>query len=113
MCRKRDQTAGAIKKYKARLNVDGSRMQRGVDYQESYAPVTSWDTVRLMLTLTLVHKWHSCQIDYVSAFPQAPIEKETFTRIPPGIQVDGNPSDYCLQLHKKPIWQKTGGQSLA
>ena len=90
MRRKRNQATGAIKKYKACLNVDGSRMQQGIDYQESYAPVTSWDTMRLMLTLTLVHKWHSCQIDYVSAFPQAPIEKETFTRIPPGMQVDGN-----------------------
>ena len=85
-------------------------MQQGVVYQDFYAPVSCFDTVRLILILTLVHKWHSCQIDCISAFPQAPIERETFTRIPPGMQVDGNPSDYCLQLHKNLYGRKQAGK---
>merc|ERR1712155_353782 len=88
--RKRDQATGEVLKYKARLNVDGSKMIKGRDYVESYAPVTTWDTVRLMLTLTLVHGWHSCQVDYVRAYPQAPIERRTLTKIPPGMEVEGN-----------------------
>ena len=110
MRRKHDQVTGKVRKYKARLNIDGSRMRKGVDYSETYAPVTTWATVRLMLILLLVHGWHSCQIDYVSAFPQAPIERPTFTKIPVGMQVDGNPLDYCLEMHKNLYGQKQAGR---
>jgi hypothetical protein len=30
-----------IKKYKARLNINGSRMKKGEHYEETYAPVDS------------------------------------------------------------------------
>ena len=85
-------------------------MQRGLDYHDLYAPVTTWDMVRLMLILTLFHKWHSCQIDYISAFPQAPIERHTFTRIPPGMKVNGKPTDYCLELHQNLYEKKQAGK---
>jgi hypothetical protein len=45
MRRKRDVRTGAIKKYKARLNIDGSRMKEGVHYSETYAPVASWNSI--------------------------------------------------------------------
>ena len=39
MRRKREVSTGRIKNYKARLNLDGSRMKRGIDYELTYAPV--------------------------------------------------------------------------
>ena len=75
MRRKRDAKDGSIKKYKARLNIDGSRMKRGEHYDETYSPVASWNSVRMLLTLTAVHGWHTKQIDFVQAFAQAPVEK--------------------------------------
>ena len=39
MKRKRDIMTRAIIKYKARLNIDGSRMKKGLHYEETYAPV--------------------------------------------------------------------------
>ena len=81
------------RKHKARLNVNRSRMRNGVDYTETYSLVTTWDTVRLMLILNLVHGWHSKQIYYVATFPQAPIEKPTFKKIPVGMEVSCNPSN--------------------
>jgi hypothetical protein len=41
MRRKRDAKDGSITKYKARLNIDGSRRKRGEHYEETYAPVAS------------------------------------------------------------------------
>jgi hypothetical protein len=41
MRRKRDAKDGSIKKYKARLNIDGSQMKRGEHYDKKYAPVVS------------------------------------------------------------------------
>ena len=60
MKRKRDAKTGAIKKYKARLNIDGSRMRHGIHYDETYSPVASWNSVRMLLTFygcpQLAHK---------------------------------------------------------
>ena len=63
-----------------------------------------------MLIITLVHKLNSCKIDYISAFPQAPIERQTFTQIPPVMKVSGNPADYCLELHQNLSGQKQAGK---
>ena len=69
MKRKRDVATGTILKHKSRLNVDGSKMKTGVHYEETYAPVANWSSVRLLLTLSTVLNWHSVQIHCVQAFP--------------------------------------------
>jgi hypothetical protein len=40
MRRERYLVNGIISKYKARLNVDGSKQIQGIDYNETFAPVT-------------------------------------------------------------------------
>lgn len=65
-----------VKKWKASLNVDGLRMVKGVNYNETYAPVALWNSLCLLLTLTVLNKRHTQRIDYFLAFPQAPLEKE-------------------------------------
>ena len=50
-------------------------MIKGKHYELTYAPVVRWVSVRLMLVLSIVNKWHTTQIDYVLAYPQAPIEE--------------------------------------
>ena len=47
-----DAKSGDIKKYKARLNIDGSRMRKGEHYNMTYSPVASWNFKRMLLTLT-------------------------------------------------------------
>jgi hypothetical protein len=44
---KRELSTGEVIKFKARLNVDGSKQQAGIDYDQTYAPVASWLSVRL------------------------------------------------------------------
>ena len=112
MRRKRDVKSGAIKKYKARLNIDGSRMKHGVHYNETYSPVASWNSVRMLLTLTAVHGWHTKQIDFVQAFAQAPVEKTLYMKMPPGIPLKdgGNPNDYVLEIHRNIYGQKQAGR---
>jgi hypothetical protein len=51
MKRKRNIKTRKIKKYKARLNINGSRMEKGIHYWDTYAPVASWNFIRLYLTL--------------------------------------------------------------
>jgi transposase InsO family protein len=111
MKRKRDIRTRQIKKWKARLNVDGSRMQQGIHYTDTYAPVASWNSIRMLLTLTAVHSWHTKQLDYVLAFPQAPVEKELYMAIPKGFEIDeGKTDDYALKLHRNVYGQKQAGR---
>jgi hypothetical protein len=101
MKRKRDIKTRAVKKWKARLNLDGSKMVKGNDYVESYSPVASWNSIRTMLILAAQHSWHTIQIDYVLAFPQAPIEKTLYMEVPKGFEIEGcDRRQHCLKLHK-------------
>eukprot|EP00978_Attheya_sp_CCMP212_P012813 scaffold32019_cov54-Attheya_sp.AAC.4 len=100
-----------VKKWKARLNIDGSKVRQGIDYQETYAPVASRNSIQLLLTLTAVHGWHSTQLDYVLAFPQAPVEKELYMKIPRGFEIEGeDPNEYILKLHRNVYGQKQSGR---
>ena len=51
MKRKRDISSGQILKHKDRLNIDGSKMRKGIHYDETYSPVANWSSVRILLTL--------------------------------------------------------------
>ena len=111
MRRKRDIRTRAIKKYKARLNIDGSRMRKGIDYEETYAPVAKWSTIRLILSLAAVHKWHTRQLDYILAFPQAPVERELYMEVPKGFEIDeGDSKDYLLKIQRNIYGQKQAGR---
>ena len=112
MRRKRDIKTREIKKHKARLNFDGSRMEKGIHYDQTYAPVASWASIRLILALVAANKWHTTQIDYVLAYPQAPVEREVYMEIPRGYELaDGkNKQDYAFKLHANLYGQKQAGR---
>ena len=57
MRRKRDIKTQEMKKWKARLNFDGSRMRRGEHYDQLYAPITSWSSIRLALAIATANDW--------------------------------------------------------
>ena len=77
---KQDIKTGTVLKHKVRLNVDGSKIKKGIHYDETYAPVTNWSSVCLLLTLVTVLDWHSVQIDYVQAFPQVLVKKPLYLK---------------------------------
>jgi hypothetical protein len=111
MKRKRDIKTRQIKKYKARLNIDGSRMKHGKDYDQTYAPVASWNSIRTLLTMTALHDWHTKQLDFVLAFPQALVEREIYMTIPKGFKInEGRNADYVLLLHRNVYGQKQAGR---
>ena len=52
-CKRRINTQEAYK-WKARLNVHGGQQEHGVHYWDTYAPVVTWQTIRLFLILSLL-----------------------------------------------------------
>ena len=79
---KRDIRMRYINKWKAHLNIDGSRMKNGIHYDHIYGLVASWNSIRLLLTLSSVQKWNILQLDCVLEFLQAPVKKELYMKIP-------------------------------
>ena len=60
-----------------------------------------------------MHGWKTTQIDYVLAFPQAPVERDIYMEIPRGFQLADeslNPRDYVLRLHRNVYGQKQAGR---
>jgi len=109
--RKRHLSTGKIKKYKARINVDGSRMVKLKHYDQTYAPVASWAIIRLIMIIAAVNGWPTKQLDYVLAFPQAPIERDLYISIPKGYQIENEKNkDYALKLNKNLYGQKQAGK---
>jgi hypothetical protein len=89
--RKRKIATREVYKRKARLNLDGSKQVKGVNYWNTYAPVTSWPTVRLLLTMAIIRGWHTKQLDFFLAFTQAPAELDNlYMKIPRGFHYQGH-----------------------
>jgi hypothetical protein len=77
---------GTLKKYTARLCVNGSRKIQGIDYTESFAPVVQWSTIRMVNTLAAMHILKGKQIDFTQAFPQAKLKEDIYLRFPAGFE---------------------------
>eukprot|EP00978_Attheya_sp_CCMP212_P017515 scaffold46797_cov52-Attheya_sp.AAC.1 len=101
MKRKRRITTREIYKWKARLNVHGGKQTKGVDFWETYSPMVTWNSIRTFMTLALVNNWHTRQLDFVLAYPQADVECDMmYMEIPPGFKLPAGKSskDYALKL---------------
>ena len=72
---------GTIKKFKARLCLRGD-LQQG--QFESYAPVASFPSLRILLITALMFNWKTCCIDFVNAFVQAKLESDVWMHLPRG-----------------------------
>jgi hypothetical protein len=104
MKRKRN-PIGDITKWKARLCAGGHKSIAFVDYWSTYSPVVSWNTVQVLIVMELINDWHMQSIDFVLAFPQAPVKTDIYLKPPkvPGrFQIPDLPSisDRFLKVYK-------------
>ena len=111
MRRKRNLTTNEVTKHKARLNLHGGKQQFGVNYFDTYAPVVTWFAIRLMIVFAVMFGWFLRQIDFIQAYPQAPIETDMYMELPQGIETRyGNSRDHVLQLVSNLYGQKQAGR---
>ena len=109
--RKRNLTTNAITKHKARLNLHGGKQVYGMNYYETYAPVVTWFAIRLMIIFGIIFNWSLRQVDFIMAYPQAPIEMDIYMELPQGIETEkGNSKDHVLKLLKNIYGQKQAGR---
>ncbi|KAD3066473.1 hypothetical protein E3N88_34353 [Mikania micrantha] len=78
---------GEISKYKARIVAKGYVQQKGVDFDEVFAPVAQLETIRLILALAAKEGWFVHLLDVKSAFLNGELEEEVFVSQPDGFVV--------------------------
>ena len=86
MKRKRN-PLGEIVKYKARLCAHGGQTVQGIHFDNTFAPVVTWTTIRFLLILSLIYGWDTRQIDFVLAYPQAKVSHDIYMLIPEKFKV--------------------------
>jgi hypothetical protein len=91
-------------------------MIKGLHYEETYAPVVQWATIRFFITLAIMNNWHTRQLDFVQAYTQADIERDLYMKLPPGFTIPGriltdhDRKEYVLKLEKNLYGQKQAGR---
>ena len=96
-----------VYKWKACLNVHGGQQEHRVHYWDTYASVVPWQTVGLFLILSLLLGWHSRQLDFVMAYPQAPAEMPLCLRLPQRYKRKGmTRKSHVLKLKRNVYGQK-------
>ena len=109
MKRKRKIATREVYKWKARLNVDGSKQEFGVNFWDTFSPVTSWAAIRLELIASLLNGWQTRQVDFVLAYTQAEVECELYMKMPKGFEMSEG-GDFVLKLEKNLFGQKQAGR---
>jgi hypothetical protein len=98
---------GSVERYKARLVARGFTQTRGVDYNETFAPVTRLDTLRLLAATAAQREWEFRQIDIKTAYLYGELEEEVYMAVPEGLQ--GIPEGHVLLLIKALYGLKQAG----
>ena len=90
---------GTIQRYKARLVARGFSQQPGVDFTETYSPVTRLTSVRTVLAIANQLDMDIHQMDVQTAFLNGKLEQEIYMKQPTGFPQKGN-EDLVCKLEK-------------
>lgn len=73
---------GSIIKYKARLVVKGCSQKYGIDFNETFAPVVRYNSLRYLIALAAKYDLHIHQMDAVTAFLNGELKEEIYMSQP-------------------------------
>ena len=90
---------GEIVKHKARLVVKGYRQRYGIDYEEVFAPVARFESIRILIALAAQECWSLHHLDVKSAFLNGEIKEEIYVSQPEGYVKEGK-EEWVLKLNK-------------
>nr|GEW48586.1 hypothetical protein [Tanacetum cinerariifolium] len=105
---------GIVIRNKARLVAQGHTQEKGIDYEEVFAPVARIEAIRLCLAYASFMGFLVYQIDVKSAFLYGTIEEEVYVCQPPGFEDPDHPDKVykvvkaIYGLHQAPrAWYET------
>ena len=73
---------GSVEKHKARFVAKGFSQKEGIDYDETFAPVARYTSIRTIIAIALAMGWKLHQMDVKTAFLNGIIEEEVYIEQP-------------------------------
>jgi hypothetical protein len=86
---------GSIEKYKARFVARGFSKKERIDYEETFAPIARYTSIRTIISLVAKMKWKLHQMDVKTTFLNGVIEEEVYIEKPQGFEVEDRKSHVC------------------
>ncbi|XP_042513686.1 uncharacterized mitochondrial protein AtMg00820-like [Macadamia integrifolia] len=83
---------GQVVRNKARLVCKGYAQVKGIDFEETFAPVARMEAIRLFLALAVHRGFRVYQMDVKSAFLNGMLEEEVYIEQPDGFQLSADPT---------------------
>lgn len=102
---------GEIARYKARLVARGCTQRKGIDYNETFAPVVDLITFRILIAFALHYGLHIESMDVVTAYLYGDIDVEIYMEIPEGIPVPPGMKNPGFRLKKSLYGLKQSGKT--
>ena len=85
---------GSAEKFKARF-VRGLSQKEGVDYDDIFAPMARYATIRSIIALFATQGWNLHQMDVKIAFLHGAIKEEVYVEQPLGFKVQYRDTHVC------------------
>ncbi len=103
---------GSIAKYKARLVAKGFTQKQGIDFNETFAPVAKFTTIRTMTAIAAVEGYKIKQLDVSTAYLHADVEEDLYMEQPKGFEFEGeNGTKLVCKLRKSLYELKQSGRN--
>jgi hypothetical protein len=77
-----------IEKHKARVVAKGFTQIKGLDYDETFAPIVKFTSIHILLTITTHNDLEIHQIDIKTTFLNGELKEEIYLKPPPGANID-------------------------
>ena len=77
---------GNIEKYKVRFVARGFSQKEGIDYEETFSPVSRYTSTRTILSMAVVMKWKIHNMDVKTTFLNGVVEEEVYVDQPLGFE---------------------------
>ena len=85
----------SIEKYKAIFVARGFFEKKGIYYDETFAPISTYTSIRVIISLAFVLGWKLQQMDVKTAFLNGKVEQEVYVEQPEGFVIHSKESDVC------------------
>ena len=77
---------GSIEQFKGRLVAQGHTQKYGIDYEETFAPVAHYSSIRTILAYAVEKRMKIHQMDVITEFLNGDLNEDIYTKQPPGHQ---------------------------
>lgn len=69
---------GSVEKYKSRFVAQGFSQKEGIDYDETFAPVARYTSIKIVISLASILGWKLHQMDVKTTLLNGKIDQEVF-----------------------------------